>query len=622
MKVFKVLGFLFLLFFTAFGSLAFSAKLTIEKVQDETWFLGLPYDSTSVIRLYELSDSLAHESSELSRLAAELGIRISEAISYDLYLGKLYSCMGRNYYQQADPAKALEYCFKNLEFNRKRNDTLHVAQAYGNIALVYMRNQRYQEALEYLRKAEEIYLLSNVKSDLPGIYNKIGGCYNHQGQHEDGGHYLLKSYHLAVELGTKEQALYASNNLCNHFTTLEAYDDAKTYAFKTIQLADEIRNKSYQAMAYQSLGQLLFNQREFTAAYDWYFKAYELYQEIGMRYEEVQLMDNLSECLEFSGKSKEALVWLKRFKSRSDSLLTMEKTHAMAEQDRKFHIRQKNEAIHALSLENKAKEAELAKAETERNLLLMVGVLVLSFVVVGFLHYQSKARLNKLLQSKNKQIALQNQRIEEQNQVLRKANNSLQLENIQAQFEILRNQVNPHFLFNSLNTLASIIPNHPQKAVNFTHEFAKLFRKVLEYKNQNLISLREELELVGRYLYLQTTRFGDKLQVNQNLDAARLDDFVPPFCLQMLLENAIKHNEISDEKPLQIDLFTEGQQLCVSNNIQLRNTKPESTGIGLENIRKRYEILTRLKPVFEKKGDRFEVRIPLLQSEVCYEVTD
>ncbi len=596
------------------------AQGSTNKKQDEVWFLNLPNDTISVRRLYELSDSLAHESSELSRMAAETGLRIAKSIGFEEYNGKLYSCMGRYFYQQGEPSKALEYCHKNLDFYRKRNDSLHVAQAYSNIALIYMRSENQTEALKYLRNSEQIYLNAGRKTELPGIYNKIGGCYNEMGMFEEGGHYLLKAFDLAMFLQSHDQALYISNNLCNHFTSLNAFEDAKTYAFKTIQLADDLKNKSYQAIAYQSLGQVLFNQHQYKAAYDWYYKAYGINKAIGLRYESVQLMDNIAESLEFDGQLKEALMWFKRYKLANDSLINLDKAEAMAEQERKFQLKEKNEAIHALSLENKAKEADLARAETERNFLLLLGALIFSLVFIGWMHYQSKNRLNKILQSKNKQIALQNKQIEEQNDLLRRSNASLKEENIQAQFEILRNQINPHFLFNSLNTLASIIPQNPSSAVHFTHEFAKLFRKVLEFKNQHLISLEEELELVDRYLYLQRTRFADKLQVRQQIEAESLKEFVPPFCLQLLIENAIKHNEISSEKPLKISIFTENNQLCVLNNIQLRSSRPESTGIGLENIRRRYAILTGTTPIFERNGEQFEVRVPLLECEELHEI--
>ena len=137
----------------------------------------------------------------------------------------------------------------------------------------------------------------------------------------------------------------------------------------------------------------------------------------------------------------------------------------------------------------------------------------------------------------------------------------MEKENILSQFSILKNQINPHFLFNSMNILAAIIPSNPDQAVAFTTQFAKLYRKVLELRDQLIIPLQQELEFVDSFLFLQKMRFDDNLIVNYNIEEKHQQSCLPPFALQLLVENAIKHNIVSEDQPLSIDIFTESDML-------------------------------------------------------------
>ncbi|MCB0664574.1 MAG: histidine kinase [Saprospiraceae bacterium] len=155
---------------------------------------------------------------------------------------------------------------------------------------------------------------------------------------------------------------------------------------------------------------------------------------------------------------------------------------------------------------------------------------------------------------------------------LKMRNRELEREQITAQFEVLKNQVNPHFLFNSLNILRSLISTDQEKAIEFTDKFSKLYRSMLMIRDQHLISVGEELEFVQRYLYLQKTRFSDSLQVKIDFSQHQLDHSIPPFSIQMMVENCIKHNIVSEEQPLTIEVKVENNHVLIINNLQLRNT--------------------------------------------------
>lgn len=185
-------------------------------------------------------------------------------------------------------------------------------------------------------------------------------------------------------------------------------------------------------------------------------------------------------------------------------------------------------------------------------------------------------------------------------------------EQVKAKFEILRHQVNPHFLFNSLNILVSLIPSDPQKATDFASRFAKVYRRLLEFKDTPLVSLAEELAFTDDFLHLQATRFDDALQVNRRIDPAYLDREVPPFCLQLVIENILKHNIVSEAHPLQLSMFSEDEMIVVQNNLQLRSSPADSTKIGLQNLQERYRLLSDKSPRFVQDETSYTAYLPLL----------
>ncbi len=190
----------------------------------------------------------------------------------------------------------------------------------------------------------------------------------------------------------------------------------------------------------------------------------------------------------------------------------------------------------------------------------------------------------------------------------------LKRENLQAQLNALRTQVNPHFLFNNLNTLSSLIPENPKHAMDFVQQLSKVYRHILDVKDEKSILLKDELEVLNAYTFLLKTRFDKNLEVNINIPESKLQDKIVPLSLQILMENAIKHNIVSSDKPLHIDVFTENGSLVVSNNLQMKNQVNESTGIGLDNIRNRYKLISE-KPVKVTESEtNFTVSIPLIDN--------
>jgi sensor histidine kinase YesM len=187
----------------------------------------------------------------------------------------------------------------------------------------------------------------------------------------------------------------------------------------------------------------------------------------------------------------------------------------------------------------------------------------------------------------------------------------LRNENLTSKYESLKSQLDPHFLFNSLNVLTNLVYHDADKSARFIKQLSEVYRYVLEVRNKELVPLEEELKFVESYLFLQQIRFGDKLKVDNKLEGVQ--GSIPPLALQILVENAIKHNVVSEDDPLTISMFIQDNHVVVENNLQKKTRLTESsTGIGLDNITKRYEFLSNQKIIIEETPASFIVKLPLL----------
>ncbi len=195
-----------------------------------------------------------------------------------------------------------------------------------------------------------------------------------------------------------------------------------------------------------------------------------------------------------------------------------------------------------------------------------------------------------------------------------KRSQELERESLLSQFETLKNQVNPHFLFNSFNTLITLIEEDKDIAVEYVQKLSDFFRTILQLRDKSTISIQEELELIKTYSFLQKKRYGDNFVLKNMVPANALSKGIAPLTLQMLVENTIKHNIIATERPLNVEIsVTENQYIMVKNNLQKRTEGEPSAGLGLHNIRNRYKFLSDKEVEVIVSANYFSVAIPLLE---------
>jgi len=201
-----------------------------------------------------------------------------------------------------------------------------------------------------------------------------------------------------------------------------------------------------------------------------------------------------------------------------------------------------------------------------------------------------------------------------QKQTITLENEELKREALQSQYESLKNQLSPHFLFNSLTALKILIKDSPDTAQNYVNSLSRALRYTLKSNEKQLVTLKEEMEFMESYLFLIRMRFGNNLSVVTAIDEKLMSFNLPPLTIQTLVENAIKHNEISKQHPLGINIMTtEGETLIIVNDFQEKITAEEGTGIGLINLSKQFQLLVSKEIVIRKEKNKFSVEVPLIR---------
>lgn len=191
---------------------------------------------------------------------------------------------------------------------------------------------------------------------------------------------------------------------------------------------------------------------------------------------------------------------------------------------------------------------------------------------------------------------------------------------LRAQLEGLKTQISPHFLFNSFNALQSLIEDNPEKAKSFVQELARVYRYVLDKRDNLVVKLSDEISFIHSYVYLNKIRFGENLKIEINIESNLLQHFLPPLTLQLLIENAIKHNIISASKPLHIVISTADDMLVVTNNYQPRAESVLSTQIGHSNLTDRYKLICDKVPIFGIVGTNYVAKVPLVDESQAEEL--
>lgn len=572
----------------------------------------------------------------------------------DSSLTNTYLSLGKAY-MNISPDSALTYVLMAYENAKKANDLEKLASAANITGVVYLNKGQYDKALLYHLEASKLFEKTGNKRGVSFSYNNIGSVNFHTGKYDEALTYYKKSLALKLELNLQKEVSSTYVNLGNIFMKKNAYDSCIYYYLQALGNSRKNNDLYNESVSLMNLGEVYYDTKNYPMALNYYHEALAInearndlyhqancYYAMGKIYTETKLygqaepnlkkaygiaskgdmkpmMMNIcsvfSKLYEAMGDATQALAFYKKFHALNDTLFNIEKANRIEELKAGYESELKDRKIKELNLDMLMAEQSARQNKLFRNLLIIAFLLAGVTIGVLYRNIRLKQKTNRLLLEKNKQIEVHQQEIEEKNQALARYNKELMTENISVKYEVLKSKINPHFLFNSLSTLSTLIIKDQRTAIDFVGRFSKLYRSILKSGDNKVVSLAEELEIAGHYLYMQKMRFGTNLTVDINVPQTMMRNCVPPFTLQLLIENAIKHNIISEENSLSIEIKYEAGNIVISNNLQVKPLKEPSTGIGLQNITDRYRLLETQPPVFGVENGYYVARIPLLKPE-------
>ncbi|TNE60430.1 MAG: tetratricopeptide repeat protein [Bacteroidetes bacterium] len=502
-------------------------------------------------------------------------------------IGLIYRNMGNG-------PLALQYYQQDLDMQRAMQDQQGIGNAYINIGNIYSDQENNRKALEYYEKAKAIYGVLEYKHGLGILYNNIGANYNSLGNPEEALIAYQKSLEIRRDLQDWRSLAIVLLNMGLVYKDQGKYDQALRYYREGLDIQEQLDDKHGLANTYFNLGQLYGIQDNHIQALKWCRKGLVLSQAIGAIRQERNACACLYDSYKSFGNSSQALVYHERYMLLDDSLQQEETNDRL--QQLEFNQRLLSDSLSSEAEKHQLEMRFLEKVRQKdrtRNILLVAGLVVLALAVGSWSRMLYFRRYSEVFQNKAKNL--------EKQQLL-------------SEIALLRAQVNPHFLFNSLNILSSLVYIDPTMSEQFIDRLSRSYRYILEQRDASLVSLRTELDFIRSYAFLLKIRFEHKFDLRIELPDAEQDCYqIAPLTLQLLVENVVKHNRMSAQAPLSVVIrLKTGPTLEISNNLQPRPAATSSTGLGLQNIRNRYALLTDRPVRTGERDGKFIVEIPLL----------
>lgn len=528
-------------------------------------------------------------------------------------------------YFSIEPAKTLEYSQRARTLALELDYTFGIANGYMTEGIYYWTIGDTYAAIEaFLRSVSYYEELDNIRG-LVGVHVNLGLVYRRQGLPLEALSSHLKALELAEEIEYSDGVRTASLNAgVTYFADLEDYGNGLKYLTKAQNILRLKKGRSY-GDNFNNIGEVYFHLNKPKLAKAYFDSAWVVLNElndqrgIATYYRNMALLDmqngafdnalinlkrtekitssialsslllesysHLADVLYNMNDFKKSADYRQRYIELSDSLSSDEKDRELTLLKTKFETDQKEKEIGNQKLEIAERDLALVQSDHEfQNLLYLLYSLFLFIVVGGFIAY----------------IIVRNKNVKRSRQL------------VEAQINVLKNQLSPHFLFNSLSVVSSAVGKNPELANESIHELANTYRMILQTFNEEVVEIGVEIDLVKSYLKILKYRYGDSFKVEMDITLDNI--LVPPLSVQLVVENAFKHNAFSVQKPLKIRIFNEEDYLVVSNNCQPVSDVPFSTKIGLEALEKRYAMLADKRLVVSSNAAEYIIRMPIFRT--------
>jgi sensor histidine kinase YesM len=570
-------------------------------------------DTTRVNTLIALSKSLRNSAALESFSFAQQAYQISININYRKGVGYSSDIMGVLYLNFGDYKKALYHHFQSLKIFEQINDIRGLAYTYNNLGAVHSHLKNYAKAKDCYQQSLNIKLSNGLYKEASSSYINLGNIAMYQKNLNDCIHYYLMGLNNAQKYNDDQNITIALMNLGEGYFDKSNIRIAEQYYRKALTRVSESKNKYFSAQIYFALGKIYDAKKKYDESEQYFKTALQISRSEQIKPLCLNIYKYTSIMYQHQGKYREALLLNQNYMAINDSIYNEESAKTNSQIQTVYELEKKEEQIKLLHQEKEIIKAKESKQVIVRNFFIVAFTLISIIAFISIRSIFRKQKSNRLLQIKNTKIEWQRSELERKNIALQAFNRELKKENVVAKYESLKAKINPHFLFNSLSTLSALIIQNPQKALQFVSKFSKIYRSIMEHSNEQLISVNEELNMLENYIYLCKMRYEDSLNVTTTINQHEGEKLIPAFSLQLLVENAVKHNIISPENPLSIHIFTENGYLCIQNSLQPKLNAEPSSGWGQQSIIERYKLISDQEPVFGVYEQFYIARIPLLK---------
>jgi tetratricopeptide (TPR) repeat protein len=543
-------------------------------------------------------------------------ITISKEINDEKSLARYYNNLSIVYQRQGSYEQALEYAFSALRLLEKQNYQYGVASCLINIGNIYTDQKEFDKSVEYFQKALSVHSRLGNQKNVFDCLNNLGNIFQYINKPDSASKFYEQAIIIANQINYLNGASIVYNNLASILTDQGKYNSAIEYYQKAIDIAFTLDDKNSLVIRYFNISSLLLKQARQTTdniersallqkAFKFATKGASINKQLNstmlLNEEEKLYMQLYAE----TGDFKKAYSYSQQYIVTHDSMFSEEKTEAIANAEKKYELEKKQFEIDKLNNETKLQKLELEKARTQKVfLLIVISLFVISTILIVYLR---KRRQDLLYQKQLSYIT-------------------------QLRMASIRNRMSPHFFFNALGSMSSLVAE-PELVQKKIQDLTILLRKTIEHIDQVTLPLEEELEIVESYIDLYHEKFDGNLDFKVTID--NLVDrklLVPSMILQIPVENAIKHGLMplqNNERKLTIDIEQKNDYIAINvddNGIGLKNAKPVTSGTGtglktilqtihLLNLSNKEKISLKLVDRYDEnsqlKGARTEIRIPI-----------
>ncbi|MCB0463911.1 MAG: tetratricopeptide repeat protein [Flavobacteriaceae bacterium] len=462
------------------------------------------------------------------------------------------------YNKQGNYPLALEYNNEALSLAQKIQDSLGISNSLNNMSLIYKSQKKYDKALELLKKSLAIYESRKNNSGIAVAKNNIANVYIKKEELNTAVKFLKEALELNRKTNSKSQLAECLNNLGYVHTSLKKYDEALEYYEEAKKINAEIDNQSGLSYSYLGLADCFVDQKKYDKAFPNVLKSMEISNKLELLDYQSDAHKLLSEIYQYNGDYKKALENHQQFKILNDSLFNKESIEKITQLEYDYKYKQQIDSlnINELKLTKTIKATSQDLEKTQRNLFLGIIGFLATAIILGSIIFYLKLR-----------------------------NEKTKTQNIAIEQKLLRSQMTPHFIFNSLSVLQGMILNkEDKKSIFYLSKFSKLLRITLENSRDKLVPLNQELEAVNNYLELQNLEASQSydytILVDKNIEEDKFK--IPPMLIQPFIENAVEHAFEDRKENRKIDI-----QLTYANDELICTIKDNGIGIDAQNGHKR-----------------------------------